>query len=278
MKRLVLFILSINLGIAQGNLSLNINLEKEIVFYKEHVFLEIIISNSHHTDVEIQRPYLGTGSLNIVILDSLKNVFEYYGPTHCAPPSQTKISADDNYSEVYDLNFIYGNERGDLFRTYRFKPGKYTIQAKYCSNRDTISSSIRNLIVKEPIDDEEKALHLLTQGFTFFSSNAKLANENAVASFDSLVEKYPKSNYAPSALAQAASICKMVLRDNARANKYYYQLIDKYINSGHSRDAFASLKNEIQSRPDKEEFLKKALERVNPDFGINYVKEYITKH
>jgi len=278
-KELVLLcsILFARMGFSQNNLSVELKFEKPSVLYKEAVFLEIIIKNNSTTDVTIDRPGVGHGSIKLIVLDSDGKELPYYGRIETTiGKSQIKVTAGNEYSYLYDLSFMYGNEPGLDYRMYSFKPGSYTMQAKYINKGELIISSRITLSVEEPQGDEKQALRIYTQAFQNIDYKDKSTKERSIASFNNFIEKYPNSRYTPGALAHAASICKIVLRDKTRADRYYYQLIEQHVSSGHVLDAFTSLKKEIQMRPDKESYLQKVLERADSSSSAHYVKEYIT--
>lgn len=160
---------------------------------------------------------------------------------------------------------------------YSFKPGEYTIQANYRNSGEIFKSSRITLSVKQPEGDEKEALQIYTEACQNSDSREKAPGEAALASFDNLIKKFPNSRYTPGAIARAASICKIIQRDKAKASRYYYQLIDQHIKSGYAVDALVSMKKEIQKRPDKEQFLQKALERADSRSSAHYIKDYISK-
>jgi hypothetical protein len=103
------FILLTGICFSQNNLSVEIKFEKLTVLYKEAVFLEVIVKNNSTIDVTVDRPSIGTGSINIIFLDGDGKDLPYCGPIETTiGKSQITITAGDDYTYLYDYLYHAG--------------------------------------------------------------------------------------------------------------------------------------------------------------------------
>jgi hypothetical protein len=277
MKTLHLLILTLTFfvvnGFSQSSLSLKIQLEKESILLKESAFIGIIINNESSSEVTIADPDLGLNYLSLEVLDGRGKKLEYYGPQmNAIAKPYVKILAGSEYFKLYDLRYMYGESAGVLPLTRDFKLGKYTLQAKYMDNGIILNSNIVTLSVVEPQGVEKEAYRSFNQALQSLmiskgNKKIKPSSELAVAAFSSFAENYSSSAYTPLSLSIAGILCKWGIRDKIRANRYNYKIIENYSTSGHIVGALEQLKKEIEARSDKEEYLRKVIERASGSLG-----------
>lgn len=65
--------------------------------------------------------------------------------------------------------------------------------------------------------------------------------ESALAEYQTVVDKYPESEYAPKSVYAIAWIYENIYQDSAKAKEYYHKIIDQYPNSDYSKKALAYL-------------------------------------
>jgi TonB family protein len=65
--------------------------------------------------------------------------------------------------------------------------------------------------------------------------------ESALVQYQTIVDKYPESEYAPKSVYAVAWIYENIYQDSTRAREYYRKIIDQYPNSDYSKRALAYL-------------------------------------
>lgn len=65
--------------------------------------------------------------------------------------------------------------------------------------------------------------------------------ESALVEYQTIVDKYPESEYAPKSVYAVAWIYENIYQDSAKASEYYHKIIGQYPNSDYSKKALAYL-------------------------------------
>ncbi len=65
--------------------------------------------------------------------------------------------------------------------------------------------------------------------------------ESALVEYQTVVDKYPESEYAPKSIYAIAWINENIYQDSSKAGEYYHKIIDQYPNSDYSKKALAYL-------------------------------------
>lgn len=112
--------------------------------------------------------------------------------------------------------------------------GHYTVY----DARGKYKSNILEFDVIDPEGAELKAMRLLKQGYNLRNEKK---GEEAAKKFREIVERYPQSDYAPTAIYSEISTYQIYLEDADKAQERRYELIEKYPASGSARAQVAGV-------------------------------------
>jgi hypothetical protein len=205
-----------------------VQLSKTIFFAREPIWILISYTN---VSPEPQKNYAASHH-RLVLQDSSGTRYktsihpEYWGSLTLAP----------NETSWYEFDILqYYGIRERKFRGRRYLPaGHYTVydaQGKYKSN-------ILEFDVIDPEGIELKAMRLLKQGYNL---RIEKKGQEAVQKFREIVERYPESVYAPTAIYAEISTYQISLEDADKAQERRYELIEKYPASGSARARVAGV-------------------------------------
>lgn len=99
-----------------------------------------------------------------------------------------------------------------------------------------LSSFQEQVTKEESLKVAEPLFHLAE----FYLTQMNLP-ESALTEYQTVVDKYPESEYAPKSVYAVAWIYENIYQDSSKAREYYHKIIDQYPNSDYSKKALTYL-------------------------------------
>jgi len=197
MKQLLFLLILIQACFPQSQIQVSLNNEKGKTnyFISESIYLKLSIVNSTKKLLEFKSEYLSKQFY-------IKGENDYFLEPYLSFSNETHfhIFPSDSFVIYWDITtaFNQGNKVKDL--EYGLPPDKYVIYYKYANDKLRLESNQLHFRVTHPPDIEKKAFDLYSQAMQMFRDSKNKNQLQKTNAFLKVVEEYPKSVYAPSAL------------------------------------------------------------------------------
>jgi hypothetical protein len=243
------------------SLQFQIQIEKDTFLVSEPIWLDLYLENTDTVRIEEKPLWIGLGGgwLEFILVNSKGDTLRPYarevidfvgpGPTYTLEP---------NESQHVCLDLLEGTGLGEREkwmsgRSY-LKTDTYRVEAIY---KGYLESNQITFNVANPTGEEKIALQLWREGY---ADQIKKRADKSFEKWRELVERYPKSVYAPSAFNELCYWSK----DPKDIEKHGKELLLKYSNSRFVRNVFWKL---LQDKPRNEQvqFLKDVLKKIPAD-------------
>jgi hypothetical protein len=230
-----------------NTLKLQIGTEKDTFLVSESIWLDLYLINTNQDSTNVKPLSPGSGWLKIVVIDNAdgdtilpyaEEAIDYMG----SGPSYT-IAPDDTLYICRDLlestGFGEMETQAMFWRSY-LKPGRYTIKTIY---EKTLESNMISVLIENPTGVEQEAYELWRKGCT------NLKGDSSIAAWKDLLDRYPRSVYAPSVCFELSNIYSVVKSDVETSESYRKELLSMYPNSGYSQYSFGPF---VKNKTEKE--------------------------
>lgn len=172
--------------------------------------------------------------------DSLDQALKKYEEISLAFP-RTEESAEAYYraglinlEEKRDLK--KAQELFDKIKTDRPASPFARLSLEKSADISKLSSFQEQVTKEESLKVAEPLFHLAE----FYLTQMNLP-ESALTEYQTVVDKYPESEYAPKSVYAVAWIYENIYQDSSKAREYYHKIIDQYPNSDYSKKALTYL-------------------------------------
>ncbi len=209
-------------SVVQGQIQLSVQLsaDKTTYYVSEPIFVNLKFYNRTGKPV----PIYYVSFEHLIIKDDRGRVyhsnFNIWGTTHTIAPGDSFVSDIELLSDYCSLNL---KRETDIFG---FPAGTYTVLLKFRNEDVQTSSNTLTFQIIEPVGAEKEALKLYSKMRYMGSYPRKFNYQETIKVGLILVEKYPKSVYAPSALMLAN------VKEEAHSSslRFFEQLVKNYPN------------------------------------------------
>jgi hypothetical protein len=228
---------------APPNLEFRIGLQQDTFLVSQPIWLDLYMTNLGNEKVGVKPLTPASDWLKIIITNSENDTIPYKGevldwlgegPTFTVQPKETLyicrnllegsgFGVEDNVLWVMGWSSLPED-------TYRIK----ALYRRYLESNELSFSVVR------AGSDQEKALELLKEGFSFHNRDSR---DDGNAKWLELTRKYPSSVHAPGALRM------LCYYDDQNSKKHAEKLLSTYPNSGYSGYAISVL---LRSKTDEE--------------------------
>jgi tetratricopeptide (TPR) repeat protein len=227
----LILVLSLNLAYSQ-RVYVKISIPKTSFLENESIFLMFEVKNITNTNIEIQRPFVQSGAIEIHIKDRKGKIYHNKG---FVDDFSSKVTLMPGATQLGSLNLTsyYGKIQEYKMLTY-FLEGKYTVKVIYYADykhSEKYESQELTFNVEKPQGNEVFASEEYKKGYyEYLKSNYK----ESVEIFEELCKQYPNSLYIPDAYDQLQYIYARFLKDTTRSTNYA-ELLLNYPNNGNAR-------------------------------------------
>lgn len=251
-----LFLVFLSIGFASqhlgatepDSLQFSIELEKDTFLISEPIWLDMYLRNLGKESISVKPLSIGGGWLELIVINSSNDTLIPYakevinfvggGPTYTLGSSETLYICRD-LLEATGLG-----EREDKWMSWRsyLKPDTYKIKARY---QRYLESNELTFAVANPTGTQKIARRMWKEGH---AEQLKIQgkSDGSISKWKELIEKYPKSVYAPSALRE------LLYGDSQNSTNHAQNLLSTHPNSGYSGYAIGILlQNESEEEREK---------------------------
>lgn len=240
---LILILLTSSTTFAKSYISAKIISQKTVYLVGEPIYIKTKILNDTD-EVIFYNSYAPAKYLKI----SDQNNKQLKLNIKSSSESEIHIFPADSIIYFSEITMLFGRIKVTNEKNHHgFPTGEYIVKFLMEQEDVHIESNTLRITVIEPIPEEVEAFKLYTEAWinSFNQKNARLGIEESKNIFILLVEKYPESVYAPSAIRFARN------RDFSNQHFYNERMIKEYPNSIESWFAINSIISDYQSNKDK---------------------------
>lgn len=237
---------------SEQNLQAEINLNKSVYLLREPIFLTTSVRNTGKEGVpmiprdinglllknskgEVIPPHTYVSGCRFIAIEVKSDgTEEVHTEVNVAEPETV------SFKYTFDILRYYGITEDKRRDPPYLPPDEYTVQNvhylykwkdKEKGEREELRSNVVKFKVIEPTGFEKEACELLREGYILRKNKQA---EEAMNRYNEIIEKYPNSIYASSALYRVASIYNINLIDKRKSLQEYEKLIDRHVNSEHA--------------------------------------------
>lgn len=226
MKYLILsvFILVLSLSLTYSQrVEVKISIPKTSFLENESIFLIAEIKNVTNEDIEIERPYVQTGSVEMKVKGSKGKLDDCR--VWSGGPNNFILMAGMSKILPLNLTSYYGMSQEKRSLKY-FSEGLYSVHAIYYTDERRLEKYESNELifnVEKPKGNEVPASEEYKKGYyEFWNDNYKKSTEI----FEEFCKNFPNSIYVPDAYGLLQNIYARYLKDTTRATYFAEMLLD----------------------------------------------------
>lgn len=223
-------------------LRLTLRLDADTFLECQGIYAYVAVVNRSNSVQEVQPSILGHGAtrgIRLQLLDEKNLPVRGTGMVSdddlgLAKP--IRINPGDSLTNIFEIITAFSNSGitggSYLPTTYYLKSGRYTLQAKAFTGKDTLQSNVVRFIVVKPTGNELRALQLLREADQKYNQYTG-ANDNVrIPTYEAFLRSFPRSIYAPHAYRRLIFLYSWQIGDKQKAMELVESLAKIFPNDG----------------------------------------------